>query len=459
MAEIKSLRSYRLPLLFFISLCGYMLIAYGIERSNFPTFILLFGILFLCYYLAVKWTESYQQFKWAIAAAILFRLILIFALPNLSDDFYRFIWDGNLLVNGINPFAQTPEYYFQNGLPDFLSTELFNNLNSAEYYTVYPPVSQYIYALAAILFGTQLLGNVVVMKIIMLAAELGTIWMMKKMLDHFGLSAKWLLIYALNPLIILELTGNLHFESVMIFFLLLAYYLFLKKKLWPAAICFLLAVNTKLIPLLLMPYLVFSLGWRRSAGLIGILAAGTLALHIPFLDQTFINNFSDSLGLYFQTFEFNAGIYYVVRWIGFQYEGYNIIQTAAPRLAMAGTGIIVIISWIYRKASLKNLPAVYITVFGIYYLFSTTVHPWYVSSLMAFVPLAALYFPVVWSALIPLTYITYATSSYTENLWLVGIEYIIVLAAIGVDWYFRKEPAAQKLVRIFPDSPSFNKSG
>lgn len=440
-----------------ISLCGYGLIAYGIDRSNFSALISIFAALFLCYYFSVKWVDNTRKIKWAIAAAILFRFILVFALPNLSDDFYRFIWDGNLLANGINPFAQTPQFYMQNGLPDFLSAELFQNLNSQDYYTVYPPVSQYIYVIAASLFGTQLLGNVVVMKVIMLGADIGTFWVLKKLLDHFRLSAKWLLIYALNPLIILELTGNLHFEGVMIFFVLLGYYLYLKNMLWPAAVCLLLAINTKLIPLLLMPYLVFSLGWKRSAGLISVLAVGTLALHIPFLDQTFINNFSDSLGLYFQSFEFNASIYYLVRWVGFQVEGYNIIQTAAPRLAMVGVIIMVCIAWWCRDRSLKNLPKIYIILLGVYYFFSTTVHPWYVSSLVAFVPLAGLYFPLVWSALIPLTYFTYATSAYTENLWVVGLEYIIVLVVIGIDWHHRKVPAGQRLAKIFSSTTSFNK--
>lgn len=446
---MKSLESYLLPYLFLVSIFGYIFIGYSIERSNFGLFITAYAALFLGYFLSVKWIDSRNNVKWAIAAALLFRVALLFSLPTLSDDFYRFIWDGNLLANGINPFAQTPQFYMQNGLPNFLSVDLFNNLNSQAYYTVYPSVCQYIFWISAALAGTHLFGNVMVMKIIMLGFEIGTFWMMKKLLEHFGLSLKWLLIYALNPLIILELTGNLHFEGVMIFFLLLGYYLFLKNKLWPAAVCLVVAVNTKLIPLLLLPYLVFSLGWKKSVSLISIVAAGTALLHIPFLDQTFIHNFSDSLGLYFQSFEFNASLYYLVRWVGYQMVGYNIIETAAPMLAAAAALIIITVSWKYRDQSLRNLPAIYMVILGVYYLFSTTVHPWHVASLIAFVPLSGLLFPVVWSAVIPLTYITYATSAYTENLWLVAIEYIIVFFAIGYDIYYRKQPIGLKNQRIF----------
>ncbi len=448
-AKPNSLKPYYLPALLLVSLCGYLLIAYGIDRSIFLVLVAAFAVLFACYFLLIRQVNSTWKLYVAIGAAVLFRLVLVFALPGLSDDFYRFIWDGNLLVNGVNPFAHTPEFYMQQGMPGYLSADLFRNLNSQEYYTVYPPVSQYIYALAASLFGTQLFGNVAVMKLLLLAAEAGTFWVLLKLLGHFELSRKWLLIYALNPLIILELTGNLHFEGVMIFFLFSTYYLFLKKRLWSAALCFLLAVNTKLIPLILMPWLVFSLGWKRSAGLIAVLAGGTVLLHLPFLDQAFISNFSDSLGLYFQSFEFNASLYYLVRWIGFETEGYNIIQTAAPRMAMAGTVIIIVVSWMYRRSSLKNLPVMSILIFGIYYLFSTTVHPWYVSTFVAFAPLAGLHFPVIWSMVIPITYITYSTPAYTENLWLVALEYVIVLGATGWDVYYRKQRPDVKNQRVF----------
>ena len=452
---MKSIRSYRLAAIFVISLCGYGMIGYGVDRSNFAVLISLFGALFLCYYAAVRWVDTSRKLAWAIGAAVCFRLILLFALPSLSDDFYRFIWDGNLLAHGLNPFSHTPQFYVENGLPDFLTTELFTKMNSQNYYTVYPPISQFVYALSAGLSGTHLLGNVVVMKVIMLASEMGTLWVIKKLLHHFERSAKWLLIYALNPLIVLELTGNIHFEGVMIFFLLSAYYCWLKEKWWLAAACFVLAVNTKLLPLILMPYLVFSLGWKRSAGLIGVTIAGTILLHIPFLDAAFIHNLSNSLGLYFQSFEFNASIYYLVRWAGFRVEGYNIIQTAAPRLALVATGIIISVSWIFRRKTLRNLPLVYIIAFTVYFLFSTTVHPWYISSLVAFVPLAGLVYPVVWSALIPLTYITYTTPAYNENLWLVALEYILILTAVGYDFYHRKKDSRTKNQRIFRFVHSF----
>lgn len=440
-----------IPLLFVVSLGSYVAIGYGINRAHFGIFISLYTVLFASYVLMVQAAgkRSGHLMGWAVAAAILFRVALIPAFPALSDDVFRFIWDGNLFTHGMNPFAHMPQYYMQRGLPEFLSSGLYDNLNSPEYYTVYPPVSQFIYALSAALAGVHLTGNVVVMKLIMLSFEAGSIGLMKKLLDHFGRSPKWLLLYALNPLVILELSGNLHFEGVMIFLLLAAYYLFLTGRGWWAAACFVLAVNTKLVPLLLLPYLLFSLGWRRSAGLLAALLAGTAALHLPFLEGAFWAHFTQSLGLYFQSFEFNASIYYVVRWVGYQVKGYNIIQTAAPVLALTAAVLIAGVARRCRSASLRNLPAVCIVSFALYYLLSTTVHPWYVTPLLALVPLAGFWFPLAWSALIPLSYVTYTTVPYNESLWLVALEYGVVIAVAFYDYRNREKQPAEQLQSLF----------
>ncbi|CAN5426872.1 DUF2029 domain-containing protein [soil metagenome] len=437
-----------------ISLCAYLFIGYTVERHQFGHLIVAFGILFVTYFLMLRESHfSARHMRWGLIAAVLFRVSLLFAIPNLSDDFYRFIWDGNLFINGINPFLETPSSLVQTDALPFFSEILYQGLNSAEYYSVYPPICQYVFSFSALLFEEQLLGNVIMIRVFIILAELGTIWVLKKLLNHFRLNPTYdptyVLFYALNPLVILELTGNLHFEGVMIFFLLFSFYLFLNNKFLWGAVFFTLAVNTKLIPLLLVPYLVFSLGWKRSPYFLAILGTGTLLLHLPFLNLSFVEHFSSSLGLYFETFEFNASIYYLVRWVGFQVKGYNIIATAGPYLAAVSTLIILIISWWFRHKKLKNLPFIYIAIMAIYYLFSTTVHPWYISSILAFVPLTGLLFPVAWSLMIPLTYITYISSAYTETLWIVALEYTVVILVIAYDYHTRQKAIPFKIKRLF----------
>lgn len=446
----SSRRNIRFIGIALISVAAYFLLGYSLQRSQFGWFIAIFAVVFVQYFLLMREEVDNQRLlKWGLALAVVFRLLLIASIPQLSDDVYRFIWDGNLWVHGINPFLHTPSALMDSHSYSFLSDNLFSQLNSAGYYSVYPPISQFVYGFSALLFGNNLLGNIITMRIFIIAAEFGSIWVLIKLLKYYKLPQTYVLLYALNPLIIIELSGSLHFEALMIFFLLFAFYLYLNSYNISAAVAFAIAVNVKLIPLLLVPYLLFSLTKRQAAYFLGILGVITGLLHLPFINATFVYHFWDSLDLYFQKFEFNASLYYLVRWVGWQVKGYNIIQSAGPIMAIISTVTIVGASWKFRDRSLRNLPLIYIIALTVYYLFSTTIHPWYISSLLAFVPLTGLLFPIAWSALIPLTYITYMTSAYTENLWLIALEYLIVTAVIVYDYRKRNDTLNKKMDFVF----------
>ena len=147
---------------------------------------------------------------------------------------------------------------------------------------------------------------------------------------HYQKPQSLALWYWLNPLVILEFTGNLHFEGLVIFFTLVGIYLFEKNKKWGSAVGFGLAIGTKLLPLIYLPFL-FLKGLYEKKWLIAILSGvvGLLTL-LPLLDETFISAMSESLDLYFRSFEFNASIYFVARAIGYWIYGYNNIALIGP---------------------------------------------------------------------------------------------------------------------------------
>ena len=80
--------------------------------------------------------------RWLLGISLLLRIIPMFAIPALSDDFYRFIWDGRLLAAGINPFAGLPGEFLNEPalVAKGISNELYGLLNSPTHYTIYPPV-------------------------------------------------------------------------------------------------------------------------------------------------------------------------------------------------------------------------------------------------------------------------------------------------------------------------------
>ena len=245
----------------------------------------------------------------------------------------------------------------------------------------------------------------------------------------------------LNPLIIIELTGNCHFEAVLIFFMLLFFYFILDKKILYAAIFFALAVSTKLIPLMLLPLVLRHLRLRNFIKFAGISLAAGVLLFLPLLNIQLVMGMKDSLRLFFHLFEFNASVFYFIRWVGYFYVDYDIIEEVAPVLGIISFFTILLISWWPSKK--YSFIEKSLWVFSIYFLFSTTVHPWYSAILILLAAISRFRFPIVFSSLILLSYYPYSMKEYNEddNLWLVAIEYGLLLIFMLYEiWILKKRP-------------------
>ncbi len=452
-----------------ILLAAVLGLGYGPGQPEFAG-ILAFYLPAFAVYMWVLARPKQFSLRFVLGTAVLLRLLLAPAMPQLSDDVYRFIWDGRLLVNGINPFAHLPSYYLE--LPDAptgISQELYRRLNSQEYFTVYPPLAQGVFASAAALFPKSIYGSAMVMKGFLLACELGTVFLMPKLLRRFGLEAKRSAVYLLNPLVLLEVMGNLHFEGVMICFLSLSLWWLYERRVGWSAAAMALSIAAKLLPLMFLPFLFRRLGWRKSLAYFAALGAGLMLLFAPLLGEAFFSGFSSSLELYFRRFEFNASIYYVLRWIGYQYSGYNHIAVIGPALALCTFFGIVLAALLekrmfppaepgpyggsvgggrraapYRTNALLSanaLPLLFLYAITLYLLFTPTVHPWYLCLPLFCCAFTRFRFPLVWSGLIVLTYINYSYEPYWENLWVVAFEYILVGGSFLYEWRAKHENA------------------
>ena len=409
--------------------------AYGIERDHFMlltgAFALMFVLMAAVYYRSDRGTSPVV---W-IAAGIFLRAIVLFSVPALSEDYYRFIWDGMLIMNGINPFAYTPAQIIDAGLQlPAVAPQLLSGMNSPEYYSIYPAVGQGVFAASWFIAGESVFWNIVTIRLFILAAETATLILMYRLIARKGVDSRNLIWYALNPVVILELTGNLHFEALMISFLMLTWWLLSTGRFYGAALAFAFAVQVKLVPLILVPWLFFRFGFGQ--GLKWILTSGLImaVLFIPFISETVLSNFSDSLGLYFRTFEFNAGLYYGIREIGYWYKGYNIIATLGPALAIAGTVAIIAFSLYLNYIHRSTFAIAVVVIFTVHLFFATTVHPWYIATIIAFSVFSGLLYPVIWSVFLPLSYHAYSSYPYEESVPVVIFIYCCVIAAVIYDY-------------------------
>lgn len=430
--------------LFLVTLALYAVLGFVVERHETLLLIGSYGAVFTLYlYIAHKSNDESGLFWFYASIAI--RGMLLFSIPNLSDDFYRFIWDGRLLASGYHPFAEVPAYYIKHNLSiPGINEELFQKLNSPDYFTIYPPLAQFIFWLSVKLSPHSIHGSVVVMKLIILLSELGTLLVIKKLLFQFGLPASRVLLYALNPLVILELSGNIHLEAVLIFFLLLSLLLLIRERLIQSGVAMAMAICVKLIPLILLPSLLPRLGWKKAFVLYATISVVAAVLVLPLLDRSILWGFQNSLAYYFRKFEFNASIYYLVREWGYWNYGYNIIQTAGWQLGLVSTMTILFISFKSirgtedRKVDLR-IPKIFMFALLTYFLFTTTLHPWYITTLFALSVFTAFRFVLLWTAMIFLTYAGYSINGFQENLWLVTIEYISVLGYLAFELLWRRK--------------------
>ena len=447
--------------LFIITLSLYAFLGFVVKRPETMLLLGSYSVVFVLYlYIAFRTSDDYSSFWFYAAIAI--RGMLLFSIPNLSDDFYRFIWDGRLLASGYHPFTEVPGYYIEHNLSiPGINEELFQQLNSPNYFTIYPPLAQFIFWVAVKLSPNSIYGSVIAMKMFIFLSEIGSMVLIKKLLGQFRLSESRVILYALNPLVIIELSGNVHLEAVLIFFLLLSIVLLSRQKLVLSGIAISVAICIKLIPLIFLPAFLPRLGWKKAIAFYVVIGMTVIILFLPLLDISFLQGFQSSLGYYFRKFEFNASIYYLVREWGFWYYGFNIIQTAGWLLGVVSFMMIMILSFSqwsivhspWRKhesnnqSTLNNGPStidyellvLLIFVLLTYFLFTTTLHPWYITTLFALSIFTEFRFVLLWTAMIFLTYAGYSTDGFQENLWLVAVEYVSVLGYLTFELLWKRK--------------------
>lgn len=443
---------------------GYCYLGYFVTRDLEWELLLGFGSVFILYaglfILSVKkkLVQSRSTFRYLLYLAIGLRGLLLFTTPNLSDDYFRFVWDGNSIVNGINPFESKPseiiftasdhDIYLQNEVLNGTSETFPAGMNSKEYYSVYPPFNQFIFAVASWLSGDNLQLNIFYLRFFLFLFEIGTLYLLVALLKLFDFSKYKVFVYAFNPLVIIELTQNLHFEGVTVFFVLGAVYFLLKQKYIVAGVLYALAITTKLIPLVFLPLFLFKIPFQKLVIFYVAIGVSVFLFFTPFLGVDLLETFGSSIRLYFKTFEFNASVYYLLREIGYWMVGYNTIQVIGQYTPLVVVGsVVLLILFQPNKKEIKDLFQLIVWTLLIYYSLASIVHPWYVIYLLSFALFTNYMFPIVWSGVVVLSYFAYKDIGFVhESLGIVFIEYSLVFIAVVFDLYRNNKTSKLKVI-------------
>jgi alpha-1,6-mannosyltransferase len=185
-----------------------------------------------------------------LAVAIACRLAVLFAEPYLSTDIYRYVWDGIVQHAHISPYRYVP------GDPvlSFLrapNQDIFDNINRRDYaHTIYPPAAQALFYLI-----TWISPTVTFMKTVMVVFEGVTMYALITLLCHLGVRREQSLLYAWCPILIWEIAGSGHLDSVAMVFITLALLARYRKQPVLTGLFLAVAILLKFYPLVLLPAL------------------------------------------------------------------------------------------------------------------------------------------------------------------------------------------------------------
>ena len=329
-----------------------------------------------------------------------------------DDDIHRYVWDGRLQRLGYNPYLVVPSDPAAQGL----HTAETRSLNNPDLPSPYPAGAElFIRAVTAIH------ESVFALKVAFVVCDFAIVFILLDILRRSGQGAHWVLAYAWNPLLAIEVAGSGHIDIVGALLLLVSFAALERRWRAFAALTFGLAVSVKLLPIVLLP-----LYWRRVRMRDAALAALAVGfLYLPFLNHGRIP--IGSLGTYIHSFWFNDPVFAVLE------------HVATPELIAALVVLVGLLTavWMRRKsAGLSSDAFAWPMVASL--LCAPVVYPWYLLWMLPFVRSASTMPIIIWTvSIIPTYYVWHLRTlgrPWLLPAWIMVLEYgsIAIAAAIVV---------------------------
>lgn len=393
-----------------------------------------------------------------LAVAGLCRVLLCFSPPSLSDDIYRYLWEGRVQLAGFNPYESPPN----DPALSFLRNEHYIGINNKHVRSIYPPVMQGMFRLAAWMSPT-----IFSQKLLFLIGDVAVLGLLLLMLSALGRDLRWITVYAWNPLVLIEFAGSGHNDSWGIFWLLLGMWLWERRQGVGASVAIALGTLTKWIPMIMLLPLLreswysspsplpsplggegsrvrgfqglfffspkgFPAATPRCRGLLAFLAVVGLGW-LPFLGAgRWLLQGSFHYGTHWT---FNAGLYDVVQLV---------LRNGALTKTCLEVEMLLLGMWLVTHRQERGALWYIMVMLEAGLLCSPVVHPWYVTWI---IPFLCFYVQVGWilfSGLVTLSYlvlIRYETAKLWElDCWVRVIEYVPLCVALLWPWLRRVMP-------------------
>jgi len=221
-----------------------------------------------------RWAAVRAPVVWVVAVAALLRAALLPAAPTLSDDLYRYAWDGRVLAAGIDPYAHAPA---DPALAPLRDAVIHPRINHPALRTIYPPLAEAGFGLVGVVRSALPHANELLLdKLWIVVNDLALCLLLCLACGRRG-SAWDAIVYAWNPLVVAEYAGSGHHDPTGIVWLVAAL-MWSGRAPVRSALAAAAAVLVKLVALPALPFLARE--WSRTARIAGALALlGGLGLY------------------------------------------------------------------------------------------------------------------------------------------------------------------------------------
>jgi alpha-1,6-mannosyltransferase len=402
-------------------------IALAVSRTPLGSnlFFALAATTFACYALMLMavWRSATSPRRLVLAAmlfAVAFRIPLAIAPVDADNDMIRYLWDGRVQRLGYNPFAVVPAD------PALAHTHTGETaqMPSLRARTPYPPAAQLFFRMVV-----SLRESARAMKAALVACDILTMIVLWRWLIVSGRSEWLVLAYAWNPLVVLEVAHSGHIDALGALWITTSAYWLARRRTALASIAFVLAIATKLLPVVLAP-----LYWRRVSVRDALLAAALMiALYLPFrVDGSWI-----PLGAV-------PNVVAHIRFNGPLFKG--LATGVSPDAAAAFAVAIGLTAAAWARWKLDgNDPAAWAWPMALSLACAPVIYPWYLLYFTPFLFAAPAVPLVVWTMSVLPVYLVWAIAR-DGGRWVVpplvmAIEYGVVLAAV-IAWVITRRRQA-----------------
>ena len=354
----------------------------GDIMQHIPRFSLMYSTAFVAYLFAVflvsknaalsgKSSNISKKIIWIILVfSLVFRLTLLPATP--SNDIFRYLWEGNIQLHGINPYSQPPVSLNLEHLRD----NFFSGISHKHLTTIYPPLTLMVFAIADFISH-----SFVSIKSAFLLFDILSIFVLIKYLKVMRKEPANVLIYAWSPLVLISFAARGHCDSLQIFFVMLALYLYSIRKNAKSVVSISLAMMSKFVSIIIVPFLIP----REKSRYLAILFLVIILLYLPYCGA--VKGLFSTLFHFGTQYRYNDSIHFLIFYLSLGSPFISKIITSSIFGAM--------LLYLYKKyldeAYFNTgllwedtiLRFAFLAV-GILLILAPTVHPWYLTWIVPF---------------------------------------------------------------------------